>query len=174
MEVLMPKTKIQIICAKCGKKVRKLAKSIKLGKKRGQTKFYCSKSCSPKSNLFTTENNPNKLDEYSIFRYHLKGIKDRSKKKKIESYVTLDDLKDLWEEQNGLCAVTKLKLVTKVRSEKRLDNPYQASVDRIDNSKGYSKDNCRWVCLMFNYARNTFSDKQVLDFIFKASSNIQE
>ena len=170
----MRKTKTQIICANCGKKSKKLANYIRFRKKKGQSNFYCSKSCCPRNNLFTKENNPSKLDEYSIFRFHLKGIKSRSKKKNVEYSITLEDLKDLWEQQNGLCAVTKLKLVTKFRNDKRLDTPYQASVDRIDNFKGYTKDNCRWVCLMFNYARNTFSDDQVLDFISKASNNIKE
>jgi hypothetical protein len=40
--------------------------------------------------------------------------------------------------------------------------PFSPSVDRIDGSKGYTMDNCRVVCLIFNTARNQFSDEDVL------------
>jgi hypothetical protein len=40
--------------------------------------------------------------------------------------------------------------------------PFAPSVDRIDCSRGYTMDNCRVVCLIFNTARNQFSDEDVL------------
>lgn len=40
--------------------------------------------------------------------------------------------------------------------------PFSPSVDRIDGSKGYTTDNCRVVCLIFNTAKNQFSDEDVL------------
>ena len=42
--------------------------------------------------------------------------------------------------------------------------PDQASLDRIDNSKGYVKGNVRFVALIYNYARNGFDDEAVLAF----------
>lgn len=43
-------------------------------------------------------------------------------------------------------------------------NPYSPSMDRIDNSKGYTKDNVQVVCWIYNAAKQTFSDKELLDF----------
>lgn len=39
--------------------------------------------------------------------------------------------------------------------------PFAASIDRRDNTKGYTEDNCRLVCLIFNYAKCTWSDADV-------------
>jgi hypothetical protein len=69
-----------------------------------------------------------------------------------------------------LCAITGLKLVSKVFDDNQPKSPYQASLDRIDNAKGYTKDNVRFVCLMFNYARNNFTDEETLEFFKKAST----
>lgn len=39
-----------------------------------------------------------------------------------------------------------------------------ASLDRIDNSKGYLKGNVRFVSMMANLARSTFSDNELIRF----------
>ncbi|NDB59958.1 hypothetical protein EB001_16140, partial [bacterium] len=71
----------------------------------------------------------------------------------------------LWETQNGICPFTKQKLELRTHNYTHIENrPYQASLDRIDNNKGYVKGNVRFVALIFNYARNNFSDEQVLEF----------
>jgi len=38
-------------------------------------------------------------------------------------------------------------------------NPFYPSIDRVDSSKGYTKDNCMMVCHMYNSAKCEFSDK---------------
>ena len=43
-------------------------------------------------------------------------------------------------------------------------NIKSASLDRIDNSKGYVQGNVRFVSVMFNFARNKFSDEEVIEF----------
>jgi hypothetical protein len=39
-----------------------------------------------------------------------------------------------------------------------------ASVDRIDSSKGYTKDNIQFVCFMANIAKNKFSCDELINF----------
>ncbi len=73
----------------------------------------------------------------------------------------------------GVCPFTKQKLELKTHNYKTHRNPYQASLDRIDNSKGYIKGNVRFVALIFNYARNDFSDEQVLDFCQKVTEKFK-
>lgn len=43
-------------------------------------------------------------------------------------------------------------------------SPFQPSLDRIDTNKGYEMGNIRVVWLVENYARNSFSDEQVIEF----------
>jgi len=77
------------------------------------------------------------------------SAKDRTKKRnnkgrKHEFTLTLPKLEKLITDQDGKCAISGAVLVFKQYS----DN--QASVDRIDNNKGYVDGNCRLVCLEFN------------------------
>jgi hypothetical protein len=181
-------TKIKIQCSACGKEVEKLAAEIKRQKNKGKKFFYCNLSCAGKVN--TTHLKPyqdkiknysakgnwaKKTDKYSPFRYHLNNAKRHSDKNKEIINIDLEYLKTLWDNQQGKCAVTKLDLQIKhIHTKKRRTdkNPYQASLDRIDNSKGYIKGNVRFVCLIFNYARNTFQDTDVIDFCKKVVSNV--
>lgn len=181
-------TKTQIKCANCGKEVEKLASEIKRQKKKGKKLFYCDLSCAGKMNSghlqsYIKQNSQiiqkycdNRKDEYSPFRYHLNGAKKRNKQHKKGFNIDLEYLKELWNHQQGKCAVTGLELRVKyihTKKQKTDKSPYQASLDRIDNNKGYIKGNVRFVCLMFNIARNDFSDNEVLEFFQKIASNIK-
>lgn len=174
--------KTKIICAACGKEVEKTATEIKRQKKKGKKLFYCNLSCAGKVNTahlkpyqdkikeYSAKGNwAKKTDEYSQFRYHLRNAKRHARQ---EIQITLQDLLELWNTQNGLCAVTKIPLLSKYFDDNKPKNPYQASLDRIDHTKGYTKQNVRFVCYMFNIARNNFSDKDVLEFCKKVMCNV--
>lgn len=49
--------------------------------------------------------------------------------------------------------------------------PESVSLDRIDNTKGYTEDNIRFISVMANYARNRFTDSQVLSFAKAVASH---
>jgi uncharacterized protein (DUF433 family) len=180
-------TKTSIICSFCGKKVEKIATEIKRQQKRGKTLFYCGLSCAGKSHSdrlkkYIEQNTEvikqycdNRKDEFTPFRYHLRNAKRRSqgtsRSAKKDFNLSLEDIRDIWNNQNGKCAVTSLPLVCKTFDDGKNKNPYQASLDRINNNKGYSKDNVRFVCLIVNYARNNFSDEQVIEFFNKLANN---
>jgi hypothetical protein len=172
---------VNIKCSYCGKESEKKLAEINRQKKKGKEKFYCSLSCSgksdtnlkkltkcrkPFSNIHLYSNN--RRDEFTPFRYHLRNAKNHSRDREFS--ITLEDLKNLWNQQNGICAVTGLELIIKSFDDNQSKSPLQASLDRIDNSKGYTKDNIRFVCLMFNYARNNFTDEETLEFFKKVST----
>lgn len=48
--------------------------------------------------------------------------------------------------------------------------PMRASVDRIDSTKDYTMDNIRFVSIMVQYAKNSFTDKELRQF-FEAVAN---
>jgi hypothetical protein len=79
--------------------------------------------------------------------------------------ISAEYLKTLWEQQEGICPLTgwhlKLPATTSGWTRKAPDN---ASLDRIDSSKGYLQGNVRFVSVIANYARNDFSDDNVLSF----------
>ena len=180
-------TKTSIICSFCGKKVLKKAAEIKRQQKRGKTLFYCDLSCAGKINSdhlkkYGKQNTEvikqycnNRKDEFTPFRYHLRNAKRRSqgtnKSTKKDFNLSLEDVRDIWNNQSGKCAITGFPLVCKAFDDGKNKNPYQASLDRINNDKGYSKENVRFVCLIVNYARNNFSDEQVIEFFKKTANN---
>jgi hypothetical protein len=43
-------------------------------------------------------------------------------------------------------------------------HPFKPSLDRTDNSKGYTPDNVKIVWLIENYCRNTFAEEEVTEF----------
>lgn len=46
-------------------------------------------------------------------------------------------------------------------------HPFAPSIDRIDSNKGYTKDNCRLVVMIANYAKNMWDDDALYDFAEK-------
>lgn len=172
---------IELICFNCKKSFIKGLKEYNRIIKAGRIRFFCSKPCST-----TTQNrekppkgNPasllpyNKDDEYSKFRlYLLHGIY-RSKSKNEMCDLDLQYLKELWDKQNGICPFTAWKLILPKNTSKTWENrnPANASLDRINNSKGYIKGNVRFISYMANIARNNFSDQQLIDFCKAVASN---
>lgn len=43
-------------------------------------------------------------------------------------------------------------------------HPFKPSLDRVDNAKFYTQDNVRIVWLIENYARNSFTEEDVIEF----------
>lgn len=78
----------------------------------------------------------------------------------------MDYLRQLWEYQKGTCPYTGWELMLPDNSNGWRDgnNPKSASLDRIDNSKGYIQGNVRFVAVIVNYARNGFSESSVFEF----------
>ena len=81
-----------------------------------------------------------------------------SKRKSIEFDLTVDwfieHIKPM------VCEATGVALSFDIDESKNF-NPFRPSTDRIDNSRGYTKDNCRIVCVMFNFAKGEHTDADV-------------
>ena len=90
----------------------------------------------------------------------LKGTRRRSKEKNIYNDLTLDYLMYLWEKQKGLCALTGIPMTYKFYEGRVNTN---LSVDRIDSTKGYSKDNVQLVCMAANQMKNDLSMEEFMN-----------
>ena len=80
--------------------------------------------------------------------------------------LTPEMLKSLWEGQRGVCPFSgwDLLLPDSTRGWGSGPDPRNASLDRIDCSKGYVEDNVRFVSVMANLARQRFTDEQLREF----------
>lgn len=103
-------------------------------------------------------------DEFTPFRYVLKCINGPARKRNID--ITLKDLKDQWLKQEGICPYSKVKLVLKTHKKSDKIKQYlQASIDRKDSSKPYTKDNIQFVSVTCNLAKQSSSDEEMREFI---------
>lgn len=76
-----------------------------------------------------------------------------------EFSITIQDAWEVFEAQQGLCAFTKLPLTFtcgKIRGT--------ASVDRIDNTKGYVLGNIQWVHKTINSMKGKLSESEFIEF----------
>ena len=90
----------------------------------------------------------------------LKGTKRRSKEKNIFNDLNIDFLMYLWEKQKGLCAITGFPMTYKFYEGRVNTN---LSVDRIDSTKGYSKENVQLVCMAANQMKNDLSMNEFIE-----------
>lgn len=77
----------------------------------------------------------------------------------IEFTLTLQEARDLFQAQGGVCAVSGIPFDANFRAGAAIRRPYHASIDRIDSTKGYTKENCRWVCVVVNQALGEWGEE---------------
>lgn len=85
-------------------------------------------------------------------------LKRQKRSRTLEFEITLEDLMTMWELQNGQCAISKYPMQTIFNSL------FAVSVDRIDPSRGYTKENIQLVCQGINFAKNQYSNQEMIDF----------
>ena len=90
----------------------------------------------------------------------------RSRRKQVPHDITIDDIFSMWEAQQGICARTGMLMSTDYRGDRKR-HIKRVSLDRIDSSGGYTKNNIQLVCSAYNYAKNDGSDEEVRE-VFEA------
>jgi len=87
------------------------------------------------------------------------NIRKTVKKYNHDFNINLDYLCELWDKQDGKCALTKVPMTHKYHC------PYSVSPDRKDSEKGYIKGNIQLVCKAINLAKNDLPDGVILEWI---------
>lgn len=90
----------------------------------------------------------------------LKQTEKRAKKNNLNYDLTRNFLIQLFEKQEGKCALTLMhfKILPEKTTETEKRRPFIPSIDRISSNKGYTKENVRLVCLAVNMALFTWGD----------------
>lgn len=91
-------------------------------------------------------------------RRHLRRVSAwmRARSRGVEC-MTFDDVLALWDRSAGACEVSGIRFsLERDGGRKRRWAP---SIDRIDNTRGYTRDNCRLVCVAVNLALNEFGEE---------------
>lgn len=94
-----------------------------------------------------------------VLYLHAQG---RAKRRGMAFTVTKDEFSAIYRRAGGRCELSGLEFdceKPKVRHGKR---PFAASIDRIENSIGYTAENCRLVCVAANVAMNWWGSDVLL------------
>jgi hypothetical protein len=156
-------------CLKC-KTTKPLIEFNKTKSNKDGLSFYC-KVCNRKTSRQYREKNKDlyysnqkaRRENINVFiSQTFYSIRTRSNKKGLEVTVTPEYLLKLLEDSKFQCGVTGQRMDLKTQPRKKA-NPFKASLDRIDSTKGYIKGNVRWVCWAVNQMK---SDKTEEEFKF--------
>lgn len=82
------------------------------------------------------------------FHSKIYGLRSNAKKRDIFFDLTAKDLEDKWNECEGKCSLLEIKLVLIPRYRAMRNT---ATVDRIDTTKGYTRDNVMWLSSFANW-----------------------
>ena len=145
-------------CPSCGKEQSYLRRnyaieSLRLGK-------IC-KACSNKKT-----DNCNRGWHRGVRISWLNRFRIGAELRRLEWKLTLDDIADLMEEQNNRCALTGLSI-----EFPEVGHPQNApaSIDRIDSSKGYVRDNIQLVVKRINMMKQQYSQDEVIDMCLQVA-----
>jgi len=90
----------------------------------------------------------------------LTHLKKTKRARSLEVEIDVDFLVGLWNNQKGRCAISGYPMRFPECSL------FTVSVDRIDPSRAYLKDNVQLVCQGINFGKNKYSNQEMLDFWF--------
>lgn len=84
-------------------------------------------------------------------------IMSNAKERNLNITITKKDAWNLFQKQNGICALTGMKLTLSPLSKDKHTNT--ASLDRIDSSLGYSENNVQWIHKDINLMKLDFPNE---------------
>ena len=146
----------ECVC-ECGKK--RIVRSTELI--RGDTK---SCGCANKFDKSSKYKGVGKLAQ-SKFSHIKYGAISRG----LEFNITIEFAWELFQKQKGKCFYTGFEIELKPRNNGHMT----ASLDRIDSSKGYLKDNIVWVHKDVNLMKNSFTNEYFLNLCELITQNHQ-
>lgn len=114
--------------------------------------------CRDCSNI-ARKDNDKKCGISTVLGRRYDSLKRRYSAKNREIGFDRSYLREVWDKQNGFCAISKIKMTHLLSTGSVKTN---VSVDRIDSSKGYTKDNIQLVCAIINTMK---MDMIMLEFI---------
>lgn len=95
----------------------------------------------------------------------LKNLCTNAKNRNKEFLISTEHLFDLWKNQEGRCAYTKLPLLS-------ASNQFNTvSLDRIDSSKGYVVGNIQLVCTAVNKMKQEYSEDLFIQLCHLVAQN---
>lgn len=142
------------VCAHCGREKELSAFTVtKSGPKQGRRSPICKECSKSMRNYYRIRRAEGRASDI------IGKIRARAKAKGWKFDLTTQWLR--MKMRQAICEVTGLPFDLGPAERPNHINPFAPSVDRIDNSKGYTQDNCRVVVWIYNRAKGPDSDQDV-------------
>ncbi len=136
----------------------------------GPAGLYCSKSCGQKyrykNNMRTTAYQYG-LTSGNWKKYYQRRIGE----KKRSSTLTVEELLEIHQQQNGKCALTGVDLTCQLIPGKKTHT--NASLDRLDPKGEYTINNIQLVCVAVNRLRVDMSTEEFINWCRLVAENNQ-
>lgn len=102
------------------------------------------------------ENPP--IDEDKWAKQLFSNLKKNAKSRNLTVSVTADNIKAALVQTNGKCSISGIKFSEENKNNCRI-RPWIPSVDRIDSSQPYTKENIRIVCAAINITLSDWGEE---------------
>lgn len=146
-------------CIVCKNKLEHNRENFYPQNKENKFRSICRKCYIKKRNIYFSSN----------LKQHLSQLlRSRKRKCKYKSNVNIEDLLIIYDKQKGKCLYTGIQMTYKNGSGY---NPNNISIDRINNNKGYDKDNIQLVCAWANLAKHVVNHKEFIQYCKLVSKN---
>lgn len=96
-------------------------------------------------------------------------IKALAKRRKILFEITIEYAWELFQSQNGCCALTGTKIILPTNYKPDWHVRFNGSLDRIDSSQGYIKENVQWVLKKINMMKQAYTQSEFIDLCTKVA-----
>lgn len=81
-----------------------------------------------------------------------------ARKRGLNFDLGLEDLSSMWIGQGGKCSISGIPFIWNQKCAKGEHSPFGPSIDRIDSSRGYTKDNVQMVLWMYNKSKQHYTE----------------
>jgi hypothetical protein len=106
------------------------------------------------------------FEDLSLSRFN--KLKSDAKKRNLEFSISIEEIWELFIEQKRKCALSGVELTF---GTGKFDRSANASLDRIDSSKGYIKGNIHWVDKRINFMKQQFNVNEFRDLCKKVTEH---
>lgn len=154
--IIRPNDKGEYFCYKCGsfKSLDSFYKDTTNKYRKGHSTICIECSQSMRKNSYLNRS----IEKYLFSTYYRCSRRERIRGGICDFDKTY--LLELYNKQKGKCAITGIDMTYEAGSGKKYNT---ISLDRIDSSKGYVKDNIQFVCYMVNVMK---LNQSMEDFLF--------
>lgn len=157
-------TELTKVCTKC-KQTKSTDEYYKHSANKNKLQSQC-KQCISLTSLQTKRNAYSTIPRY--LKQLLRNTKSQAKVNNRKVSITLDDLMELYCTQKGLCKLSGIQLTRNLPED---NTEYNISIDRIDSSKQYIKDNVQLVANIINRIKTNLPQSQFISLCHLISKN---